>query len=179
MASTVLHINILSAKNYGLSLIELLITLSIITVISSLAIPSYNGYIQHSELVTLTQTVRETIQHSRQLSRNRRVTYTLCPMIENQCINDWHLGTLTIFNDTNKDLKKQPEEEIIKQVTLNATHYTIRLNRRHNKHIRTKANGYFNYFGSYYFCPANGSSTGGRLIMSASGRMRYEGANNC
>jgi len=166
-------------QNHGVSLVELLITLSIITIISSLAIPSYNGHIQHSELVTLTQTFRETIQHSRQLSRQRRITYTLCPMIDSKCINDWHSGILTIFNDSNKDLKRQSDEEIIKQTKLNTSYYTIRLNRRHNKHIRTKANGYFNYSGSYYFCTTNGSRTGGRLIMSASGRMRYESTNQC
>lgn len=163
----------------GLTLVEILTTLTIIVLVSSIAIPSYNGYAQHTELVILTQTFKETIQYSRQVSRRERVTYTLCPMKNNRCISEWHLGILTVFNDVNRDLKRQENEQLIKQIALNAQYHTIRLNRRHNKHIRTKANGYFNFFGSYFFCPTNGSNTGGRIIINASGRMRYENTTDC
>lgn len=89
------------------SLIELLITLTLLALLSSIALPSFAELIERNRIETLRNLLQTQVNHARASSvlHNRRVE--VCGSSDGQsCDNRWHIGWLLRFIDTQEPISQ-------------------------------------------------------------------------
>lgn len=88
----------------GLTLIELLVTISILAILMALAIPSFQSMIASSSLTTTTNDLANTLAQARSNAIRRGGRVTVCKSASaTQCATtgNWEQGWI-VFNDTTK-----------------------------------------------------------------------------
>jgi len=94
----------------GVTLIELIITLTIATILMTLAIPSFQGMVRTNRIAVLTNELSSALQFARSEAITRGQTVTLCesddvfddtPSCNPASGKDWHLGWLVFVDDDN------------------------------------------------------------------------------
>ncbi len=159
----------------GFTLINLLITLSISSLLISSGIPAITqtyyqqrANISYNELFTL-------IQFTRIQAVNYHSQAILCPTLDNiNCINDWN-QQLMIFIDKNNDEIKNKDEELLRVRTRLNTGEKIRWNASGSKrYLRFKSDGSTgNQNGRLSYCLTKAKTLYAKqIIMYRSGRAR-------
>lgn len=102
-------------KQYGFTIIELIIVLTIITLIFSFASPSYRFIINQFRIQSDVSNLLMMIRMTRQHAVVNMATTVLCPTSDDsQCTRNWKLPLIQ-FVDKNKNKKRDPEEAIEKR----------------------------------------------------------------
>jgi len=156
-------------KQQGYTLIELLIVCAIVAFISYAIKPSFAFMIEQNRVNTDISRLLLMIQATRQNSINHSTTSVLCPS-ENgsRCIRNWKLP-LMLFNDSNKNKKRDANEAIISQ--FEAFSDPNILLRYPKTQIRFNEHGMANYYnGTLSYC-LNQTVKG--IIISRIGRIRF------
>jgi len=156
-------------KQQGFTLIELLIVCAIVAIISYTASPSFAFIIEQNRINSDISRLLLMIQSARQNSITSSTTTVLCPSENNShCIRNWKLP-LMLFNDSNKNKKRDENEEIINQFeAFSATDIKIKYPKTQ---IRFNEHGMANYYnGTLSYC-LNQSVKG--IIISRIGRIRF------
>lgn len=166
----------------GWTLLELLITVAIVVVITAIASPMLSSYYSGQELQSLNTLFRDGLIQARKKAYISRKTLTYCALDQSlKCSNDWSLGNLAVFEDSNNNQTWDHGEMLYKRHSFSSTQYRICFKRGSgcSRFLKTKADGKFNYIGSIMFCDQQNS--GNKLVLSMSGRMRFETAtaSNC
>ena len=82
------------------SLIELLITLTLVTLLISLALPSFAGLVERNRLYSLRDQLQAQLQHARTSSVLRNRDVEVCGSSDGQaCDNQWLKGWILRFAD--------------------------------------------------------------------------------
>ena len=89
-------------RTRGFTLLELLITLGIVGIASTLAISSMTSLMGESSSDNFTSTLSKTVNFSRIQSVSTGQTVTLCTVVDGICANDWSQD-ITIFVDANNN----------------------------------------------------------------------------
>lgn len=156
-------------KQIGFTLIELLCVTSIIIIISLTAHPSLIGIIEQSKANTDISRLLLLIQTTRLNSINHSVTTVLCPNEDQiNCIRNWKLP-LMIFNDENKNKKRDASEQILHQFK-GFTEEGVHINYPKSQ-IRFNEAGMANFYnGTMSYC-LNQYIEG--IVISRVGRIRF------
>lgn len=77
-------------RQSGFTLIELMVTVALIVIIATVAVPSFSGLVNDSRLTTLTNNLNATLRLARSEAIKRNRSLTLCGL--SQCGNDWSAG---------------------------------------------------------------------------------------
>ena len=100
---------------YGLTLVELIITIVIAGILITVGVPSFTSLYEASR----SDSSIRTIQSSLTFARNQAVSYgarvTLCPLSSDSCTNDWKNG-FTIFIDRGARGNIDGDDQIIKVI---------------------------------------------------------------
>jgi len=103
-------------RSKGLTLVELVITLAIVGILTSLAVPAFSGIRAKNAMAASVNLFLTQLHLARSTAVTRERRITLCPASNrNECNNDhraWKNGYL-IFQDDNKNRKRDPGEQII------------------------------------------------------------------
>lgn len=85
----------------GFSLVELVVAMVVLGVLMSMAIPSFQSWIQNTQLRTASESVLAGLQLARAeaVRRNTRVQFTLAGV----SFQDWTVGCATVVGDANAD----------------------------------------------------------------------------
>ncbi|TMO54792.1 GspH/FimT family protein [Pseudoalteromonas phenolica] len=166
--------------NRGLTLIELLITLSLIVILSLLAVPSFNSMLHKNRPeVALKQIKRQIV-----LSRSYAITHdkyiSLCGLVQRKCHKDLWGESLTSFIDTNRNHVLDADEKIL--------HVIERINIQdelsYPRHAITfKPDGSLKGLanGTFVYCAFDmkGKPTGLEMSISNAGRARMRDTQKC
>jgi len=162
-------------SHQGFTLIELIITLAIISVLFSIALPSFSKMLADNQ-----QTAQlHTLYHHHQLARseaikgNQRVL--LCKSSDGlQCTKktQWSEGWI-IFSDKNNDNKINANESVvyIQQALSSKLSLDYRGFGSHN-YVRYYPDGHSSTNGTYTLCSQSGKNSAKSLIISRTGRVR-------
>jgi type IV fimbrial biogenesis protein FimT len=161
-------------KVKGFTLVELLMTLAILSIIVSLAAPTFAHMVADNKIVTQHNRLVAALSLTRSEAIKRGQRVTLCQSADmNSCTKDsakWHEGWV-IFVDNDKDNRISSGEPILR-VQQAITNMNISFGAR--TRIAYKPSGFVvgGSNGTFLFCDHRGESGKKGLIISNSGRAR-------
>ncbi len=161
------------ARTSGITTIELLICLVIVSILSAIAIPDLRDlYYRHQA-----QDIMRRLSHLILNARNQAITHssftTLCPSVDAEtCKGEWEEG-LILFVDHNHNRRLDPDETLLWQAIPFSAQGSLRW-RSLRQAIQFNSRGMpYGTVGSFVFCPLPGRpELGSARIMSFQGRLR-------
>lgn len=160
---------------HGFTLLNLLITLTIIGILSTAGIPSLQTALNHQQAKSHYEQLFTLIQFTRIQSVNYRGQVILCPTLNRRdCINDWN-QELMVFVDNNDDEIKNDNEELLQIKQALSPYEHLQWNASGSRrYLRFKADGSTgNQNGRLSYCLSRGEEIyAAQIIMYRTGRAR-------
>lgn len=165
------------AYQQGLSLLELLVTLALMTFLLTVAVPSLAGLLEKTRQDTVTERIKHHLALARIEAISRQQWITLCRTQDGvSCVGDALNGEtewqgLLMFVDTQRQrVPEQPEH------LLRVDHFTapVRVTWNRGDSLTYQPDGSVTGFSNGSFRVQAGSSPPQRLVLALSGRVRHE-----
>lgn len=159
----------------GFTLLELVITVAILAIISSLAAQGWSSWVERHRHRTIIETYHSLFAFARWAAASNRSFVTICPLSENnECVDEWN-RPVSVFLDANNN--KQPDNgQVLKEMQPVNHPFTMR--------SRTAGRGYFQFNekgfaygspGSLVLCPATPqNATMTYMAVNMVGRFRVQ-----
>ncbi|MBL4826886.1 MAG: GspH/FimT family pseudopilin [Spongiibacteraceae bacterium] len=157
--------------HHGWTLIELLVTLSIISLLIGFGIPTLNQSLQRStEKIAFTMLQRLSYYARTKAIRHNNY-FTLCPSNDQvHCGGTWNQA-LIIFSDQNKNEIVDGSDELFRTFTFGPNTPCIRWNRKRRQYLQFKPSGASNgTAGHFAFCDPVNTTVENKVVVSFNGR---------
>ena len=163
-------------KQSGFSLIELMATLTIMSILAGLAVPPFNRMYSRSVATSGINWIIGAVNYTRTAAINHRVTITLCPSSGDKlvCKGKWHNGII-IFADHNSDAKFNGKDFLISKVRADNFSGTLKWRAfRNRQYLQMTKMGYTRYQnGNFVYCPDDENIQFARqIVINVQGRAR-------
>lgn len=161
-------------KEHGMTLVELMITMVILSILITVAVPSFGNMIKRSEVTGEINKILSLLALARSESIKKSRVVTLCMSSDHaECGGDWEDGWL-LFVDNNKDGSRDAGEEVLRY---GQVEQDFKLSYRafgSSDHLRFTPMGFtLSHNGSFKLCPADNDPRYARvLIISKTARTR-------
>lgn len=98
----------------GVTIVELMITLVVLSVLLSVAVPAFNNTIKENRLVSAQSRLISFFTFARSVALTRAADVAICPSEDAEtCDNDWSEGWI-VFIDADLDGDRGPSEELLR-----------------------------------------------------------------
>lgn len=157
-------------KLSGLTLLSLLLSLSITSILITMAIPGLGNYFAKSESRSASALIRKNLGIARNLAVSTKTEVTVCGInLSGNCSKE-NVEALTIFFDANKNQVLDHGERIFRETRL-AYSGNILLRASWRKHyIQFTSKGSSRQAGSFIYCDPKYVKHASRITVSMSGR---------
>ncbi|MBC3765446.1 GspH/FimT family pseudopilin [Neptunicella marina] len=106
-------------KQSGLTLLELLISVAIISILITVVAPNVREMLITNRVISQINELSATIQYARSVAVNERTTTIVCPTSNfSVCSNNWSEAKM-VFNDLNGNGSRDSDEEILAGTEIN------------------------------------------------------------
>ncbi|HSX90777.1 MAG TPA: GspH/FimT family pseudopilin [Pseudomonas sp.] len=159
---------------YGFTLPELLIALSILTLLASLGVPGLQQFIGGQQLVATSNMLTATLAFARSESIKRRQ-----PVLVDNGDNNWISGW-KVYVDVNNNGQLDGGEPLLQQEGPLPSGIILKGNTPVRRYVRYTSLGNAKLLGGAFqagtltLCHASGTQAVRQLVLSASGRLRRE-----
>ncbi|MDO8909549.1 MAG: GspH/FimT family pseudopilin [Pseudohongiella sp.] len=169
-------------RKQGYTLLELLITVAIITILATLSLPALYPPEQKEAEQVFVQ-MGALVSAARAAAIDRHISVVICPTDNMEsCSNDWNTGVL-VFIDNNQNRQLDQSESIIERSVWGGAPSASSNSLRGTLHWRVFGNRQSIYIsplgeisdqnGNLTWCPPSGSSvTPHQMVLNSSGRIR-------
>lgn len=169
-----------ASVNKGFTLVELIVTLSVGSILLAVAVPGYQTLVQNNRLTTQNNSFASALMLAKSEAVKRSSWVTVCPSTSGTgCTGgkSWAGGWL-IFADTNNDKAVNTGEEVIK---VNAAITGGNTLTSGNTAITFSGSGFSQGSNdTFTLCDKRGSAHSKKLVLSNLGRLRVEsGTGTC
>lgn len=158
----------------GWSLIEILTTLTIIALLSSLSLPNFNSWFQQRTQSALFRSLYHLTYFSRSQAISLQTYVTLCPTNDHvNCSHNWDDTSVMVFSDSNKNEQLDaPEDQLLRVMSLPQNKPCLALRASGGKqYLQFKATGASNGIaGHFRFCDPVHNHIAKKLVISLNGR---------
>jgi type IV fimbrial biogenesis protein FimT len=167
--------------NFGFTLLELLIVLSIVGVLLVAAVPTISNVIDGNKVSAESRKMMSTIAFSRSEAVKRNTFVTVCKSsnassCETGTDADWHDGWL-VFADINNDGALDSGEEVVKRINSTSAGVVINAGSTIANRFTYRPAGSISNAGSFVVCPQSGDITlAAKIVISIVGRPRQASA---
>lgn len=169
-------------KSPGFTLLELAITLAILMIMATIALPLYHQFMASVELKNSPRLLTIHIQKAKSDAILRHKSVVLCPSVDlSTCNNNWDTSLIS-FVDTNQNLQRENNEEVLTNVEFAHRYGSLKFQKFGKKlnsivfqgdtGLPRESNGTFTY------CSYN-QLKNFKLILSKMGHTRLEDLKNC
>ncbi|MCG5227317.1 GspH/FimT family pseudopilin [Acinetobacter pittii] len=169
-------------KSPGFTLFELALTLAILMIMATIALPLYHQFMASVELKNVSRLLTIHIQKAKYDAILRHKSVVLCPSVDlSICNSNWDTSFIS-FVDTNHNLQRESNEEILSNIDF-AHHYGSLKFQKFGKKLNSivfqgdtglprESNGSFTY------CSYD-QLKNFKLVLSKMGHTRLEDLKNC
>jgi len=159
----------------GFTLIELIVSIAILGVISSVGIPSLIHIIDNHRSGTSVSQLRKVFSGARNLALSNKQKITVCPQVNNICTNNWQ-NPMSVFIDTNNNEKIDAGETLFLTAANENEQGNWFIRTAATKSIQFNEEGHaFSSATTFLYCPTSGENQYARqLIISFQGRIRSD-----
>lgn len=164
----------------GITLLELLFTITIVSILAVVSAPPLIQWVNHSKMTTLQYNLLHSIHFSRTQAVSLQSTVTLCPGVDN-CEAIWS-ENLLIFNDVNNNGERDNSESRLKAINLgSAGQYLQWRSFRRKQFIQFNAQGLTRALnGTFHYCPTGTNFPYNfSITVAKTGRTRIKNRVNC
>ncbi len=163
----------MKSLNRGLTLVELLIALAVLSILSFIAIPGLSSFIEKQRAETAMRQMAGLVRMARNEAVATRHPTTLCPSVDGrQCSSNWNRGVL-LFTDDNQNSEVDTGDKVVRYLPEFLEQGDLSWRSLRNKvqfDIRGLPRG---TVGSFVYCPASKDQTIARsLVINFQGRIR-------
>ena len=160
----------------GFSLIELLISLAVLTILLTGGVPSLTDVYTQYRADSSIRIIQQTLQFARNQAITLNRTVTACAVIDEKCVQNWQVG-LTVFIDTNKNSQLDDSDKILYMTNAFNSKDIVKYNRTA---IRFQPDGLASGTnGTLKYCPSNPASPHSRaIVINQAGRVRFSTDDN-
>jgi len=169
-------------KSSGVTLIELLSGLAIISIMFALAVPSFNRIHSRSVATAGINWIIGAVSFTRHAAITQQITTTICPspIDKTDCKGKWHDGVI-VFADFNADAILNGKDFLIKRIHADNFSGTIKWRAfRNRQYLQMTQEGHTNYQnGNFVYCPENLDLHFARqIVINMQGRTRMINSQN-
>lgn len=166
----------MNSHRKGFSLIELMTSLSILTILLTGGIPSLTDFYTQYRADSSIRIIQQTLQFTRNQAITLNRTVTACAVIDEKCVQNWQVG-LTVFIDTNKNSQLDDSDKILYMTNAFDSKDIVKYNRTA---IRFQPDGLASGTnGTLKYCPSSATSPYSRaVIVNQAGRVRLSKSSN-
>ncbi len=163
-------------KQSGLTIIEIVSVLAIMTILAGLMLPSFSSFHARSTATAGINWIVGAVNFARYTAINRRVTTTLCPSSGPgmRCKGNWHDGMI-LFADHNADARINGSDYVIERINNLNFSGTLKWRAfRNRQYLQMTQFGYTNYQnGNFVYCPEDKNLKFARqIVINVQGRAR-------
>lgn len=159
----------------GLTLIESLFTLLILSILLSVALPSFSGIVANKKSDILMSQLQHAVELGKVTAITDTGTVTLCKSDTGKgCGGEWQDGVI-VFTDSNGDREVNQADRLIRYITFPDVDGTISWRAFQNRqYLQFTPQGFTRYQnGSFVFCPGNKKAELARqLVINRTARAR-------
>jgi type IV fimbrial biogenesis protein FimT len=157
-------------KAHGWSLLELLVVLSVITLLAFSAAPSFKNNFERARSERASNALLSQIKNARQHALSTQQETTFCPIKEDKC-NKHGAQHIAAFLDKNKNRKIDPEEEIIFHSKITEGEDFLKTRASFGRsYFYFNAEGHSSHGGSIFYCPERPDLYGQIISLNLAGR---------
>ena len=157
-------------KQIGMSVLDVIITLALIGILTSLATPALTAALAKSESLSVQFTIRRALAAAREFAINSESPVRICGINEEyECVKE-NFKTLAIFHDPNNDKVVDITEELIVVRDLNYDAFLKLGASLGRKYIQFNQDGSSSQAGSFIYCNKNFLNYSARVTVSMPGR---------
>jgi type IV fimbrial biogenesis protein FimT len=159
----------------GLTLIELLTSITLLIILASFTWPNLQYLVRKYQSQAAVSTLKKAFIHGRIKAVQLESNITICPIRQNQCINDWSLPIAT-FTDLNSNQIMDFNEPLHHKAQSNSTAGYWQKKRNKVPFVRFNPRGHaFSSATTFLYCPRSGTLENAKqLIISFQGRIRSQ-----
>ncbi len=162
-------------KQGAFTLIELLISLSIIIILAAIAIPSFDRLVERKTIQAHIEHIAATLSAARLTAVTLNQKVTICPTdSDNNCSKDWSKGFIA-FVDRNGDRHLNDDDEILFYHQFSDRKLSLKWRgfgyKRSLQWLETGITNHQN--GSFEFCYGKDPTNGRGIFITKAGRIRF------
>ncbi|MGE6434217.1 GspH/FimT family pseudopilin [Shewanella baltica] len=160
----------------GFSLIELIISLAVLTILLTGGVPSLTDVYTQYRADSSIRIIQQTLQFARNQAITLNRTVTACAVIDEKCVQNWQVG-LTVFIDTNNNNQL---DDIDKKLYITNAFDSKDIVKYNRTAIRFQPDGLASGTnGTLKYCPSSATSPYSRaVIVNQAGRVRLSKNSN-
>lgn len=167
----------------GMTLIELLVGLSILSILLAIGVPSFNQFITSNRLTAYTNDMLSTLTLARSEAIKRNDREVLCKSADGESCagaGGWNQGWI-VFADPNNNASRDAGEPVVYKVAALQGGYTFDGTSSFSSSVSYDAQGGVTQAGTFTLCPPApaASGQGQEIAVSASGRPRASKITSC
>lgn len=160
----------------GLSLLELLVCLGMLSILLGIAIPDFNELVESLSGDVTLRKLATAVQLSKSSAITSNTTVTLCRSTDGfTCSGSWKDGVI-IFTDRNRDRVINDNDKLVRHLTFPNGNGTIKFRAFQNKqYLQITSLGITHYQnGNFTYCPFSGNSKFAKqLVLNRTARLRF------
>ncbi len=168
------------SKNLGVSLVELLVSLSVVAILITVSAPGMKALIVNNRIDNVADEVYGSLMLARSEAVKRQRTVSLCSTVDDLTCDEsnsgWHHGWL-IFTDESDDGLLNDSDQLIRRIAEQSDLISIIWNRGYS--LRFNSRGQTTQAGTFRICDQENSTDSKAIVISMTGRLRTEEQGAC